>query len=105
LKVGVVFNPILNELYHAVRGGGAFLNGAPITVSDTALLRHAVVATEMGTRRDDGFIAACFDRMQALGRAARSLRCSGSCALNLCSVAMGRCVGEGGRVAGREGTS
>ncbi|PSC69083.1 Inositol monophosphatase 3 [Micractinium conductrix] len=88
--VGVVFNPILNELYHATRGGGAFLNGAPITASDTTELRRAVVGTEMGTRRDDGFMDACFDRIRTLGQAARSLRCSGSCALNLCSVAQGR---------------
>lgn len=43
-QVGVVFNPILNELYHATRGGGAFLNGAPITASDTTELRRAVVS-------------------------------------------------------------
>lgn len=78
------------ELYHATRAGGAFLNGQPIRVSDTRELRKAVVATELGTRRDEGFMDACFDRMRALGQAARSLRCSGSCALNLCSVAMGR---------------
>lgn len=88
--VGVVFNPILDELYHATRGGGACLNSQPIRVSDTTELRRAVVATELGTRRDAGFMDACFDRMRALGSAARSLRCSGSCALNLCSVAMGR---------------
>lgn len=90
--VGVVFNPIMGELYQAVRGGGAFRNGEPISVSDTAELGRAVVGTELGTRRDAAFLEACFDRMRALGRATRSMRCSGSCALNLCSVAMGRCV-------------
>lgn len=33
--VGAVFNPATDELYHAVAGGGAFLNGAPIHVSRT----------------------------------------------------------------------
>lgn len=34
--VGVVYNPILNELFAARRGGGAFLNGERISVSGTA---------------------------------------------------------------------
>jgi len=33
--LGAVFNPPRGELYHAVVGGGAFLNGAPIRVSAT----------------------------------------------------------------------
>ena len=33
--VGAVLNPATGELYHAVAGGGAFLNGAPIRVSPT----------------------------------------------------------------------
>lgn len=146
--VGVVYNPVLDELYHAgtrqlrgscsrqgrlkghrraasgvcvgdlvvftgslpqgmsvnvfphrplhplcaVRGGGAFLNGSPIRASDTAQLSKALVATELGTRRDAAFLDAAFDRIRRLGAATRSLRCTGSCALNLCSVAMGRCA-------------
>ena len=94
--VGVVFNPILGELYEAVRGGGALLNGQPIRVSDTAQLSKAVVATELGTRRDECFMDACFHRIRTLGQQSRSLRCTGSCALNLCGVAMGRCgAGKG----------
>jgi fructose-1,6-bisphosphatase/inositol monophosphatase family enzyme len=33
--VGVVFNPVLGELFAAAQGHGATLNGAPIRVSDT----------------------------------------------------------------------
>jgi len=33
--IGIVFNPATGELYHAVAGGGAFLNGAPVHVSHT----------------------------------------------------------------------
>lgn len=88
--VGVVFNPILNELFYAVKGGGAFLNNSPIHSSETKELKAAVFATEIGTRRDAAFIEACFSRMKALSSQCRSVRCCGSCALNLCSVAMGR---------------
>jgi len=33
--IGIVFNPATGELYHAVTGGGAFLNDAPIHVTRT----------------------------------------------------------------------
>jgi inositol-phosphate phosphatase/L-galactose 1-phosphate phosphatase len=95
--VGVVFNPVLNELFHAVAGGGAFLNGQLISVSNTKNLQSALFATEIGTRRDDAFLDAVFQRMKVLARSMRSVRCGGSCALNLCSVAMGRCVLGKGR--------
>lgn len=88
--VGVVLNPVLGELFHATLGGGAFLNGARIATSDTRALGHALVATEVGTRRDDATMDACFGRLRALGAASRGVRCCGSCALNLCGVAMGR---------------
>jgi myo-inositol-1(or 4)-monophosphatase len=32
--LGVVCNPATGEVYHAIEGGGAWLNGAPIRVSD-----------------------------------------------------------------------
>ncbi|KAK9031450.1 hypothetical protein V6N11_032828 [Hibiscus sabdariffa] len=65
--VGVVYNPIMNELFTAVLGKGAFLNGTPIRVSSQNELVKSLLATEV-----------------------RSLRMSGSCALNLCGIACGR---------------
>ncbi|KAL6772288.1 hypothetical protein ACKKBG_A29640 [Auxenochlorella protothecoides x Auxenochlorella symbiontica] len=109
--LGVVANPILGEVYRAMRGGGAFLNNEPIHVSATPDLQSALFATELGIRRDDAFLDAAFARIRELLRGARSVRCGGSCALNLCSVAQGRrgrrgsavawlCVGGGGWRAG-----
>ncbi|HEX6748658.1 MAG TPA: 3'(2'),5'-bisphosphate nucleotidase CysQ [Longimicrobium sp.] len=46
--LGVVFNPATDELYHAVAGGGAFLNGAPIRVSATD--ERAQARTLIGSR-------------------------------------------------------
>lgn len=43
--VTAVFLPALDQLFTAVRGGGAFLNGAPITVSRKADLSAALVGT------------------------------------------------------------
>lgn len=87
---GVVYNPILDEVFHATRGGGAFRNGQRIAVSQTDSLQAAVFATEVGTSREDAFLDACFDRIRTLVKQCRSLRATGSCALNLCGVACGR---------------
>ena len=59
-------NPILDEMYTAVRGGGAFLNGAPIQASACADLGSALVITEVGVTRDDETMAALLGRMSAL---------------------------------------
>jgi fructose-1,6-bisphosphatase/inositol monophosphatase family enzyme len=38
--VGVVYNPLLEEMYSACRGGGAYLNGKPIRVADARVGRE-----------------------------------------------------------------
>jgi myo-inositol-1(or 4)-monophosphatase len=43
--VGVVYDPMLDECYTAVTGHGATLNGEPIKVSRTAVMREAMVAS------------------------------------------------------------
>lgn len=88
--VGVVYNPILEELFVAARGKGATCNGEAIAISSTTELSRALVATEIGTGRDPDTVAAIFDRISTTVAASRSLRCMGSCALNMCSVALGR---------------
>ncbi len=49
--VGVVYNPVLDELYHAIKGGGAFLNNKPIKVAEATSIDKAVVATNVGYDR------------------------------------------------------
>lgn len=88
--VGVVYNPILNELFTAVKGGGAFLNGNPIRVSVQKEMGKALLATEVGTRRDKETVDATTNRINGLLYKVRSLRMTGSCALNLCGIACGR---------------
>lgn len=89
--LGVVFNPISRELFSAVRGRGAFLNGFPIHVAQHGDdLKACVFATELGTRRDDAFFDAALLRIRRVAAATRSMRCGGSCALNMCAVAAGR---------------
>nr|AIE76435.1 L-galactose-1-phosphate phosphatase [Ziziphus jujuba] len=88
--VGVVYNPIINELFTGVHGKGAFLNGNPIKVSSQDELVKSLLATEAGTKRDKLTIDATANRINSLLYKVRSLRMSGSCALNLCGIACGR---------------
>lgn len=66
--VGVVYNPILDELFVASKDQGATLNGRPIRVSQTPALGSALFATEIGVVRDDATVAAVFSRISALCR-------------------------------------
>jgi inositol-phosphate phosphatase/L-galactose 1-phosphate phosphatase len=88
--VGVVHCPILKETFHAARGKGAFLNGERIEVSRTSEAQKALVATEIGVARDPAVMDNIMRRVRAVCESSRSLRCSGSCAMNMVGVACGR---------------
>ena len=89
--MGVVYNPILDELYCAVRGQGACCNGKPIHVSTQDTLQQALIATGFPYSKVEQ--GADFDWvMNALHRMLphiSDIRRLGSAALDLCSVARG----------------
>jgi len=73
--VGVVFNPITDELFTAVRGRGAFLNEATrLAVSEEDDPGSALLITEIGVGRDAATVEALFDRMANLTTAVRAIR-------------------------------
>ena len=84
--IGVVHNPILDEMYTAVRGGGAFLNGDPIQASACTQLGAALAITEVGVTRDDETLRALFGRMSAL---AQKVGCSPRLHQGLCLALRG----------------
>ncbi|KAL3625021.1 vacuolar transporter chaperone [Castilleja foliolosa] len=88
--VGVVYNPIMDELFTAIRGKGAFLNGKPIKTSSQTELVKSLLAAEVGTNREKSNLDDSTDRINRLLLKVRSLRIGGSCALDLCGVACGR---------------
>ena len=83
-----VYNPYVDELFSAIRGEGAWLNGRPVRVSDAPLSESVVC---VGTSPYDVSLA---DRSFALAKAAfltgLDIRRQGSAELDLCSVAAGR---------------
>ena len=88
VKAAVIYNPYVDELFTATRGGGAFLNGKPIRVDD-ALLGETLVC--FGTTPYNPALAHhCFVLAERVFAASLDLRREGSAALDLCTVAAGR---------------
>jgi myo-inositol-1(or 4)-monophosphatase len=89
VELGVVHDPIYDEMFVGVRSFGAWCNGKPICVSEVGNLEAAFLATGLPHRvkRFSGSIARTFGRF-----ANRSLgvRDRGAGALDLCYVACGR---------------
>jgi myo-inositol-1(or 4)-monophosphatase len=89
VRLGVVYAPVLDEMYYACRGCGAYLDGVAIQVSRTAILRDAVVSSGFPYDLHDPE----HDNLRewaALTRQIRSPRCVGAAALDLCYVACAR---------------
>jgi myo-inositol-1(or 4)-monophosphatase len=91
-EVGAVYDPNRRELFTAERGGGAYLNGRPISVSRAATLVDAMLVTgfpyDVHERVDE--IVGLFAAFVGQARAVRRL---GSAAIDLCYVAAGRMDG------------
>jgi len=87
--VGVVYDPLLNEMYTAVRGDGAQLNGVPIGVSQEPDIGNSLVATgfayDVRRSAEDNI-----NHFIAFVKSSRAIRRDGSAALDLCYVAAGR---------------
>lgn len=87
-QVGVIYAPMLNELYTAVRGQGAWLNGQPIRVSAVDDLNDAAIGIDWGRTREDR--EPLLRLVKKHGHDVRTIRAFGSAALALAWVAAGR---------------
>jgi myo-inositol-1(or 4)-monophosphatase len=85
---GAIYDPILEEMFTARRGEGAFLNGKRAKVSSTTALRNSALIFEWWEAEPS--VPDPLGLEKRLYRYTRSLRSPGSIALNLCSVASGR---------------
>lgn len=89
-QVGIVFNPILNELFTAKKGHGAFLNGKKISVSNVSDFHKSMIMTECGSSRNDKIMQLVFQNMQSvLCAPIHAVHSLGSAALNMAMVAQG----------------
>jgi myo-inositol-1(or 4)-monophosphatase len=90
--LGVVYDPMRDELFTAERGRGAWLNGRPIRVSANRELIHSLLATgfpyDRAESRENNL-----NYFGAFIIVSQEIRRSGSAALDLCAVASGRLDG------------
>jgi len=89
IEIGVVYDPMAEELFVAERGTGARLNGMPLRVTSTADLGDALLCTGFpyGIRENRGRQVDVFAGFLQQAQAVRRL---GSAALDICYVAAGR---------------
>lgn len=85
---GAVYNPYLDEMFTAVKGRGAFLNGCPIHVSNNSLENGIVL---FGTAPYyEELSKKSFEVVYEYFNKALDVRRSGSAAIDLCNIAAGR---------------
>jgi myo-inositol-1(or 4)-monophosphatase len=91
--VGVVSAPFLGETFHAVRGGGAFLNDRPIRVSAVEEGAETLQATGFPFKAGKGDPETYFRLVAEMVASTHGVRRAGSAALDLAYVACGRLDG------------
>lgn len=84
---GVVYAPTIDSIWHATRGGGAFLNGVAIACNEPVELNRALIAT--GFAYDVKDRAHQLDLVNHLLPQIRDIRRIGAAATDLCFVASG----------------
>jgi myo-inositol-1(or 4)-monophosphatase len=91
-KFGIVYNPILNELFYAESGKGAYKNDKKIKVSNFSDFQRALIATgfpySSADNKDD--LNWVIDKLSKILPKCQDIRRFGSAALDLCYVAEGK---------------
>ncbi|MEM9828403.1 MAG: inositol monophosphatase family protein [Planctomycetota bacterium] len=91
MALGVVYDPVAEEMFTAIDGQAAYCNGHEIHASGCDEIGESLLACSFpaGVRGGDPEV----ERFIRVLEQCRSLRRLGSCALNLCYVAAGRLDG------------
>lgn len=92
ITLGVVYDPFREDVYHAQKGRGSFLNGSPIHVSAAETLSETIVS--VGTSPYDRELSEKnFQRIRRVFDSAQDIRRTGTAAMDLAYVACGRTGG------------
>ncbi|XP_015513723.1 inositol monophosphatase 1-like [Neodiprion virginianus] len=89
LEIGIVYNPVLEQLFTARKGRGAFLNGKSIRSSSVEELANSLICIEASYATIEDIRDIILGRLEAFVSIAHGIRTLGSAALTLCHVAMG----------------
>ncbi|MCP4568447.1 MAG: inositol monophosphatase [FCB group bacterium] len=89
MVLGVIYDPLRDEMFYASSGGGAFLNRRRIAVSEENMLADSLLATgfpyDIAETKIDNL-----DNFARLYKLSRGIRRGGSAALDICYLACGR---------------
>lgn len=88
-EAGVIYNPVIGEMFFAERGKGAFLNGKRIKVSTAKTLETALLGTGFYYSKGQT-LAAEIEIFKSVCEEVLAVRRPGSAALDLAYVACGR---------------
>tara|TARA_X000001036_G_scaffold333742_1_gene312595 strand:- start:236 stop:991 length:756 start_codon:yes stop_codon:yes gene_type:complete len=89
IKCGVIFNPIMNEMFCAEKGSGAYLNNSRIRVSNKKKLKDALLVTG-GPKGASKIKNKIFSEYISVSNNVSNVRKFGSAALDMAYVACGR---------------
>ncbi|MDX9702504.1 MAG: inositol monophosphatase family protein [Candidatus Auribacterota bacterium] len=90
--LGVIYDPTRDELFHAAKGQGAYLNGKPIKVSGCENLSDGLIATGF-LFRDMDVMEQCLNCFKEVLQKCQGVRRPGAAAIDLAYVACGRLDG------------
>lgn len=93
VELGVVYDPLHDELFEASRNGGARLNGEPIRVSSVDTLGQALMVTGFPYHLNEIDHHALFGLFQTMVLKSGGIRRDGAAALDFCYIAAGRTDG------------
>jgi len=92
IVIGIVLNPAAGELFTAIAGQGASLNGRPIIVAESQTVSESLLVTGFPYDFNKNFNP-LLTRFANCLKASQGVRRLGSAALDLCFVASGRFAG------------
>ncbi|XP_071748611.1 inositol monophosphatase 1 isoform X2 [Lepeophtheirus salmonis] len=89
IVLGVVNCPMIDQLFTAITGKGAFLNGEKLSVSDCRSLEKAMVICEVSCGENEAKKEANIGTMKNLLNNVQAIRCPGPAALDMCWIGAG----------------
>ena len=89
VKCGVIFNPIMNEMFCAEKGNGSYLNNSRIRVSNKKKINDALIVTG-GPKGASKIKDKIFSEYINVSKNVSNVRKFGSAALDIAYVACGR---------------
>ena len=91
ITMGLIYDPMLDELWTVEKGKAPILNGTPITCSSRKNLEEAILF--VGCGKDKEALATGLERFERASTKARKMRMMGSAALGMAYIATGRLDG------------